>query len=978
MEWALYRSGKLRILWPGFSGDIISDGGSAVSEDDVVTLHTLLIDFLNWEPIAPNSPKVLAEILAPICRLLRQDVLDAITDPDSNLAQLAQEWRAYLFPDADDARFADAYAQTLTYALLLARLSGETDLTTEKAAAALDSGHGLLAQTLRVLSQPEARAEIATAVDLLERIIRPVDPAKLQKRGDPWLYFYEDFLSIYDPKLRKDYGVYYTPVQVIGAQVRLVSQLLEEQFGKNLSYADEGVVFLDPAAGTAAYPLGAIDFALEKAGERFGEGIQAAKASDCAVNFHAFEILVGPYAVGHLRLTQLISDYGGTLPKDGIRVFLTDTLESPHANPPQPNLFARKLTEEHRRAQEVKKHTRVLVCMGNPPYDREERDVDDVSETQRKGGWVRHKDPDKPDEEPILQDFIRPAVEAGAGVHVKNLYNDYVYFWRWALWKLYENPEANGPGIISFITASSYLRGPGFVGMRQKMREAFDELWIIDLEGDNRGARKTENVFAITTPVAIAIGVRYEEAQPDKPATVRYSKITGTREEKLAKLDRVHSYDDLRWQECFKGWMQPFLPKGTGDYFAWPLLTDLFPWQHSGVQFKRTWPIGETRQLLEERWEAMLAKPSNERASLLRETDARKVQGEYPSFVGNHERLPAIARLEPGTPPLDPLPYAFRSFDRQWILPDVRLCDRPRPPLWLSHGENQIYLTSVLSDVLGLGPAAIATCLIPDLHHFRGRGGKDVIPLYRDSEMAEPNVTKDLLNVLRQSLGKAIAPEDFLSYCYSVLSSRAYIETFSEELSNPGPRLPITKDTNLFWQAVELGRMLIWLHTFGERLVPAGKRLGEVTQGRARSIRGVSTKPDKYPDDFSFESTPQLLRVGDGEYGPVSEAVWNFSVSGFPVLYSWLNYRMKSGAGKTSSPLDDIRPERWTGEMEQELLEVIWVLEATINMYSGLEALFRSIIQAPTFATSELPTPSDAERRPPHEEEESSQIDLEM
>ena len=117
------------------------------------------------------------------------------------------------------------------------------------------------------------------------------------------------------------------------------------------------------------------------------------------------------------------------------------------------------------------------------------------------------------DDRPLLADFLKPLEALGWGVHAKNLYNDYVYFWRWALWKVFENK--GGPGIVSFITAASYLRGPGFAGMRQVMRQTFDELWIIDLEGDNLGARKTENVFAIQTPVAIAIGVRYGEPQPE-------------------------------------------------------------------------------------------------------------------------------------------------------------------------------------------------------------------------------------------------------------------------------------------------------------------------------------------------------------------------------------------------------------------------------------------------------------------------------
>ena len=137
---------------------------------------------------------------------------------------------------------------------------------------------------------------------------------------------------------------------------------------------------------------------------------------------------------------------------------------------------------------------------------------------RRKGGWVRYGD-DGDSEPAILEDFLAPARAAGAGVHLKNLYNDYVYFWRWALWKVFDS--TNDPGIVTFITASSYLQGPGFVGMRRKMREVFDELWIIDLEGDSLGARKTDNVFAIRTPVAIAIGARYGPPAPDTPAKVR-------------------------------------------------------------------------------------------------------------------------------------------------------------------------------------------------------------------------------------------------------------------------------------------------------------------------------------------------------------------------------------------------------------------------------------------------------------------------
>jgi hypothetical protein len=327
-EWALFRDGK---PWPEdkpaivrFSGDITADGADAISEIEAEKLHQLLLSFFNWQPSVPTRAPQLAEMLAPLCHYAREDVLRAISNDQSNLAQLAREWRNYLFPDADNAKFADAYAQTLTYALLLARLNGEARLTTESAARALDSGHGLLAQTLRVLAQPGAREEIAVAVDLLERVIAAVDPGKLTERGDPWLYFYEDFLAAYDPKLRKDQGAYYTPQPVVGVQVRLTAELLEDKdkFNKPRSFADDDVILLDPAAGTCAYPLAAAEYAISQSAARFGKGIIAGAATKLGENIHAFENMVGPYAVSHLRLTQLITSHGGTMPEGGFTPIL--------------------------------------------------------------------------------------------------------------------------------------------------------------------------------------------------------------------------------------------------------------------------------------------------------------------------------------------------------------------------------------------------------------------------------------------------------------------------------------------------------------------------------------------------------------------------------------------------------------------------------------------------------------------------------
>ncbi|MBA2461134.1 MAG: DNA methyltransferase, partial [Actinobacteria bacterium] len=195
-EWALYRKGALVGSVVAARGDVRTDGRAAFGAQEASLLEQLLRDFLGWEPIVPKSPKALAELLAPLTRLLRENVRTALADPDSALSSLAKEWRDVFFPDADDARFADAYAQTVTYALLLARFEGELELK-DHAADRLDARHGLLAQVLRVLEQAEARQEVESAVGLLERAIAAVDPealARKAKNEDIWLYFYEDFL----------------------------------------------------------------------------------------------------------------------------------------------------------------------------------------------------------------------------------------------------------------------------------------------------------------------------------------------------------------------------------------------------------------------------------------------------------------------------------------------------------------------------------------------------------------------------------------------------------------------------------------------------------------------------------------------------------------------------------------------------------------------------------------------------------------
>ena len=973
-EWALYRDGKPVCRVVRLSGDVAVGGSKAVTPRDGHAVERLLRDFLSWQPFIPTDRtgkmdlKGFAAMLAPLCRMLRDDVTDALKHPDSPLVQLARDWRQLLFPDASDDQFADAYAQTVTFALLLGRSEGAADtFTLESAEAALAAQHNLLARALQVLTDPTARADIAAPLALLLRVIAMVPPAVLTAPGeDPWLYFYEDFLAAYDPGLRKDAGVYYTPVEVVRTQVRLIDDLLVHRLGKPLGFADPGVVTLDAAVGTGTYLLGVIEHALARVEAEQGAGAVAGQATALADNLYGFELMVGPYSVAELRVSRALRDRGAQLPRDGTHVYLTDTLESPHAETPQLALFLRPIAEQHARALHVKSAVPVIVCLGNPPYDRHEAAT--LDNKARTGGWVRWGDDG---EQAIFQDFLAPAVAAGHGGHLKNLYNLYVYFWRWAMWKVFQHDTAHGPGVVSFISASSYLDGDAFGGMREHLRRQCDDVWILDLGGEGRGARRSDNVFAIQTPVAIAVAValRTEAAKPDTPAAVRYARIDGARDEKLAALDGITRFSDVAWQDCPTDWQAPFRPAGRGAYFNWPLLTDLMPWQHSGVQLKRTWPIAPDAETLERRWRGLLS--AEDRSRAFRGTGDRDIHGTYDVALTAANDSTPIANLPSDAPMPEAQRYAYRSFDRHCIIVDGRLMSRPRPDLWRVHGERQVYVTSLLTtSPLAGGPALTACGTIPDLHHFRGSfGAKDAIPLYRTADASQSNILPGLLEMLGTAYQCTVAPEDFLAYVYGALAQPAFTARFATELETKALHLPITKDAALFEQVRATGARLLWLHTYGERFVPEGEQHGRVPSGAARCTRMVSLDADGYPDSFTYTAATRTLHVGDGAFAPVAPDVYTFEVSGLKVVQSWLKYRMKNGAGRKSSPLDDIRPARWTSAFTTELLELLWVLEATVESYPEQEKLLRAVVESECFQADDLPPVPDDMRKSPRARE---------
>jgi hypothetical protein len=977
IEWALYRSGKrqgplLRLTMP-------AAGVSVTSADpaEAAKLAALIAQTFAWKAVAPTSLPALAVTLAPLTAVLRAEIRAQLDDEKSQVFKASEEFREALFPERSEDQVADAFAQVCTYSMLLARSNGAKDLSASSVELTLQSGHPVLARVVRVLLDDETESEIGWALDTVRSVIEVVDFDKLRGGAQlpgmthydqTWLYFYEAFLAAYDPKLRDAYGVYYTPQAVISAQVALLDEVLREHLNKGLGLASPGVTVLDPAVGTGSYPLRIVETAAAIAETKLGPAAVAGTLTGLARNLYAFEILVGPYAVAHLRLAEMLTDYKATLPGGGVQVYLTDTLSSPYAEPTSLTRLLEPLVAEQKRALAVKDKTQILVCIGNPPYERRSGTGE---AGEQYGGWVVHGDPGIA-APPLFHTFLDPANKQTIFSHIASLYNEYVYFWRWALWKVFEAPNIDGtpsdnPGVVSFISAASYLSGPGFVGMREHMRRLCDHVWIIDLGGEGRGARKDENVFAIQTPVAIAIALRHGPSNPDDPAKVHYVRITGTRKEKLEALTNVRSLSDLEWLDAPDDWNASMRPKATESWQTWPAVTDIFPWQQPGVMVGRTWPIAPLKESLAARWKRLAAaKTTDDRARCFyngrfgRRTDTKVPARALPAPASKG----TIDDLIPSDPQPPSVRYGYRPFDRQWILADARLIRTPSPPLWSAHSDRQIYMGGFFTDILGEGPAVVASDCIPDKHFFCGRGGKDIIPLYRDPDAKHPNVTAGLADVLANELDIPVSPEDVFAYAYGLLSPPAYVRRFWDELEQPGPRLPITTDPDLFARVVSAGRRALHLHTQGRRFAEPNAPRTTVS-GAAKLIKEVG---GAVPDSFTYEPDTQTLLLGKGAIAPVAPATWAFEVSGWRVLSHWLSNRLREPVGRartSKSPLDQIRPTSWPHDFTVELLELLWTLERTIEHHAIQAQLLAEVCDGPIWAAADLPSPAASERQVP-------------
>ena len=960
-EWGLWRDGEMHgALWR-FDGQVETAGRALTTPDD--GLVRLLHDFLSWRPLSPRSPRELALTAARLCRLLRAEVQEILAS-DTGMQALAADWRELLFPDADDVRFADEYAQTVTFALLLARVEdiefADGDLG--RIADRLGERYGLIGTALDVLTNTRLLRDLAVSVRTLVRVFAVVDWATLS-RGDPdaWLLFYEDFLQEYDPALRRATGSYYTPAPVASAMVRMADDLLVARFGCRLGFADDEVTVVDPGCGTGTFLMRVLDRIAENVESEEGPGAVPARVRAALPRTIGFEIQAGPFAVAELRLAAEARRLGASVGADELRLYVVDTLDDPYAEEHRLAAVYEPIARSRREASRVKREETVLVVIGNPPYRERSRG---------RGGWIERGDPATAQAAPLAA-FI-PATEWGLGAHVKHLYNPYVYFWRWGTWKVFDRHPGDR-GIVAFISVSGFLAGPGFAAMRRYLRSRADAVWVIDLSPEGHQPEVATRVFAgVQQPVCITIAVRDGSTSTDTPAPVRYRSIAGRRVDKFAALSSLR-LDGDGWERCPEDWRAPFLPAGDGVWDAMPALADLMPWSGSGIMPGRTWVVSPRADVLRSRWNRLVAAPPDEKPILFAEHRRdRTVRTLLRDNLPGHEPAGRPIGDETGACP-PPVRIAYRSFDRQWLIPDKRVINRPNPSLWAAHGPRQVYLTSPEDRVPTGGPAATVAAELPDLHHYHGRGGR-VFPLWRDAGATTPNLAPGLLAALGERLGTTVAAEDLLAYLAALLASPAYTGRFAEALRTPGLRVPLTDDRALFAEAADLGRRVVWLHTYGGRFADAraGRPPGPPRapeNRRPRVERAIPDDPAGMPESIDFDPSGALL-VGEGRIAPVSAAVWEYEVSGYRVVRRWFAFRQRAPRGRRSSPLDEVTATEWRADWTGELLDLLNVLTLLIDLEPAQAELLERIMDGPGIPVEELtacgvlPVPASATRPP--------------
>lgn len=796
-----------------------------------------------------------------------------------------QAFKQYLVANLTQKDFADIYSQTITYGLFAARTRANGEFTRKGAYDLIPPTIGILKDVFQFISLGKIPPHMEVIVDDIAEVLQAADVSKILheyyskgKGEDPIVHFYETFLNIYDPTTREKRGVYYTPEPVVKYIVRSIHDILKTHFNLNDGLASKEVTLLDPAGGTLTFPAEAIKLAVTEFTDKYGDGGKKKFIRNQLLkNFYSFELMMAPYAIGHIKISFLLEELGYNLQEDDrFKLYLTNTLDMEDlAQTEIPGLGS--LSSESHLAAKVKRDEPILVIIGNPPYSGISANINEWTEKLLKENIDGAQSYYEVDGKPL-------------GERKLWLQNDYVKFLRFAQWKI----QKAGKGVVGMITDNSFIDGPTFRGMRQSLMKTFDELFILDLHGNYSKSEDTpdQNVFDIGQGCVISLFIK---SNGKKKSVVKHSDLIGLRDYKYKWLENTdfkpQKYNTLKPESPWYFFV-PKNTKGIEAYNEWASVSEIFPIHNVGIvtardEFAIDQEIHPLRNRIRQFRDLKIDDDIMRDGFGLKDTSTFKLK----KF---RQELSKIKNWEEFI-----IPIQHRLFDRQYIYYSKWVVERPIYDTMkhLIKVKDNICLITSRQAQNGFRHAFVSD-IITDFN-ITGSAGKYgsgyVFPLYvlpnngnggngdlfnAPKHDPEPNITENIYNTLKENYGNRLKPEQILNYIYAILYSNTYREKYAEFLKIDFPRIPFTADKNLFQELAKLGETLSDLH-----LLKHSSLTKPVSKYKGKGDNDKIEKPE-------YSEEEERVYINDEKYfDNITPDIWNYYIGGYQVMEKYLKDR---------------------------------------------------------------------------------------
>ena len=881
--------------------------------------------------------KNLAIELAKRTRFLKDEAIEQeLKEGKSFILGFYEAFREYLIGGLSKEEFADLYSQTITYGLFAARTRTENGFNRKLAYDNIPHTIGILRDVFKFISLGDLPQQMEWIIDDISEVLSVTDVNKILhqyfhegKGKDPVIHFYETFLAEYDPQMREKRGVYYTPEPVVSYIVRSLHHILREHFNRTDGFASESVTVLDPAAGTLTFLAEAAKLAVEEFVSKYGEGGKENFIREHILdNFYAFELMMAPYAVGHLKMAFLLEELGYKLHEDDrFKLYLTNTLEMEElAQTEIPGMAS--LSEESHLAGKVKKEQPILVILGNPPYSGHSANASDkyITTRTKKGREKRQKIKTWIGE--LIDDYKFVDGKPLGEKNPKWLQDDYVKFIRFAQWKI----DQAGEGVLGFITNHSYLDNPTFRGMRQSLMNSFNEIYVLDLHGNSLkkeicpDGSKDENVFDIRQGVAIALLIKKKGEK--KECKVYHSEVWGLRESKYDWL-LENDIKITNWQELSpKAEFYLFIPRDERlleSYEKYPKITEVFPVNSVGIVTSRdSFVIDFDKETLKRRIRMLCDEKIQD--EIIRQTFNLKDKSNWKLNIAR-EKIRGDENWEDAITQI-----LYRPFDVRWIFYHDEVIERSRKEVMRhmmretlgihtcrqisSSSWQHLLATNGITDDCYVSNRTRERGYLFPLYLYPGTNKKDLFSHPKEPEQRQPNIIPELFAALFEVYKKEPTPEEIFHYIYAVLYSNTYRTKYAEFLKIDFPRIPFTKDYKLFGKMAEYGKRLIDLHLLRSMELdpPVAKFQG---------------KGDDKVVKLRYDEKEKRAYINQSQYFEgIAKEVWQYQIGGYQVCDKWL----KDRKGKPLS-LDDMK----------HYCRIVTSLQKTIEIQEEIDNIYQEI-----------------------------------